>query len=105
MEESMVAACAARNGHSVLHIDINDFYGGEWAAFNFEGIQEWIKFHQNKDTAEDNIPSAEIDANKKETIESTAGEFDAHLNENESLHVYGFKNMDSYIFNVNQKWH
>lgn len=43
MEESILAAAASRNGHTVLHVDTNSFYGGHWAAFNFEGIQEWIK--------------------------------------------------------------
>ena len=43
LEESILAAAAARNGHSVLHVDSNDQYGGEWAAYTFDGIQEWIR--------------------------------------------------------------
>jgi RAB protein geranylgeranyltransferase component A len=39
LEESIVAAAASRNGHTVLHIDSNDYYGGQWTAFTFDGIQ------------------------------------------------------------------
>jgi len=35
LEESIVAAAVARNGHSVLHIDTKDYYGEDWASFNF----------------------------------------------------------------------
>ena len=43
LEESILAAAASRNGHSVLHLDTLDYYGGDWAAFNFQGLQEWIQ--------------------------------------------------------------
>ena len=43
LEESILAAAAARTGHSVLHVDSSDQYGGEWAAYTFDGIQEWIQ--------------------------------------------------------------
>ena len=46
LEESILAAAAARNGHSVLHVDTNDQYGGEWAAYTFDGIQDWIRRQQ-----------------------------------------------------------
>ncbi|TRY63063.1 hypothetical protein TCAL_00341 [Tigriopus californicus] len=42
LEESIVAAACARNGHSVLHLDSNDFYGDQWASFTFEGLQKWL---------------------------------------------------------------
>jgi len=45
--ESIVAAAAARAGHSVLHLDANDYYGDGWASFNFEGLQTWIERQQN----------------------------------------------------------
>jgi len=41
--ESMVAAASARMGHSTLHVDTAKYYGGEWAAFTWEGLQGWIK--------------------------------------------------------------
>lgn len=40
--ESMVAAAAARMGHSILHVDTAKFYGGDWASFTWDGLQEWI---------------------------------------------------------------
>ncbi len=42
LEESVVAAAASRVGHSVLHIDPNNYYGDVWAAFTFDGLQDWI---------------------------------------------------------------
>ncbi len=47
LEESIVAAAASRVGHSVLHVDPNDFYGDSWAAFSFEGIQQWVEKRQS----------------------------------------------------------
>ena len=47
LEESVVAAAAARLGHSVLHIDPNDYYGDAWAAFSFDGLQQWIGRNEN----------------------------------------------------------
>merc|ERR1719481_1360268 len=29
-------------GHSVLHVDTAKFYGGDWASFTWDGLQEWI---------------------------------------------------------------
>ena len=42
LEESIVAAAVARNGHSVLHIDTKEYYGEDWASFNFRSLQDWI---------------------------------------------------------------
>lgn len=36
--ESIVSAAAARLGHTVLHIDPRDYYGGKWATLNWN---EW----------------------------------------------------------------
>jgi len=41
--ESMVAAAAARLGHSVLHLDTASYYGGQWASFTWDGLQTWVK--------------------------------------------------------------
>ncbi|KAK0081054.1 hypothetical protein PV325_012890 [Microctonus aethiopoides] len=43
MAESIVAAAASRIGKKVLHLDSNDYYGGLWATFNFDGLQKWIE--------------------------------------------------------------
>ena len=47
--ESMVAAAAARMGHSTLHMDTAKYYGGEWAAFTWDGLQEWLEPEQKDD--------------------------------------------------------
>ena len=59
LEESIVAAAAARNGHTVLHLDDNGYYGGDWAAFNMEGIQEWINKEETELGKEDDIGKLE----------------------------------------------
>jgi len=41
--ESMVAAAAARLGHTVLHLDTASYYGGQWASFTWDGLQAWIR--------------------------------------------------------------
>lgn len=45
--ESMVAAAAARMGHSTLHVDTAKYYGGDWAAFTWDGLQEWVAEEQS----------------------------------------------------------
>ena len=53
LEESIVAAAASRNGHTLLHLDADDYYGAEWAAFSFDGIQEWIQRQKDKQEQEE----------------------------------------------------
>lgn len=43
MPECIVAAAAARIGKTVLHLDRNDYYGGDWASFNYDQMQNWIQ--------------------------------------------------------------
>ncbi|KAJ8298316.1 hypothetical protein KUTeg_024847 [Tegillarca granosa] len=43
MSESILAAAFSRIGQQVLHVDKNDFYSGQWASFNLEGIEKWSK--------------------------------------------------------------
>ena len=98
----MVAACAARNGHSVLHVDINDYYGGIWAAFNFEGMQKWIEFHQK----ERPIQQQSSDNNSHNSASSKIkDELRSFLKENERLVLYSHDNVDCDISDVNQEWH
>ena len=49
MVESMVAAAAARAGHSVLHLDCAKYYGGDWASFTWDGLMTWIQDGQDAD--------------------------------------------------------
>ncbi|KAJ8878924.1 hypothetical protein PR048_019527 [Dryococelus australis] len=43
MTESILAAAASRVGKKVLHLDSNEYYGGLWASFNFDGLQKWME--------------------------------------------------------------
>ena len=84
LEESIVAASVARNGHSVLHIDTKDYYGEAWAAFNLKGIQEWME-----------------DVGKLKSDEVPKEELEKLLKEGEKLHVL---ERDSSITNVKESW-
>lgn len=49
--ESIVSAAASRVGKTVLHIDNQPTYGGDWASFNLENIQQLPKLCEDrKDT-------------------------------------------------------
>jgi len=56
--ESMVAAAASRMGHTTLHVDTANFYGGDWASFTLTGLQEWIKDTNNFEAGEIPLPPA-----------------------------------------------
>ena len=101
LEESMVAASAARNGHSVLHVDINDYYGGTWAAFTFEGIQKWIESHQQErptQTCSDNDSNNAVNSKINDELQS-------FLKDNERLVLYSHDGVGCSITDVNQEWH
>ena len=40
LPESLVAAAAAKSGHSVLHLDANALYGGCWGSLSVNALQE-----------------------------------------------------------------
>ena len=46
MTECIVAAALSRIGYNVLHMDRNDYYSGDWACFNWKGLQDWIDAKQ-----------------------------------------------------------
>ena len=48
--ESMVAAAAARLGHTVLHLDTASYYGGQWASFTWDGLQAWIREQKGEES-------------------------------------------------------
>ena len=92
MEESIIAASAARNDHSVLHIDPNKYYGAEWAAFSFDGLQEWIKAHRNdgdennaKYVKEDDTEAADIGIAHSAAVEPKEEDIELLLQKNEIL--------------------
>ncbi|KAJ8922725.1 hypothetical protein NQ315_007760 [Exocentrus adspersus] len=43
MVESILSAAASRIGKRVLHIDRNEYYGGQWASFNLDAIQQRVR--------------------------------------------------------------
>nr|XP_045584884.1 rab proteins geranylgeranyltransferase component A 1-like isoform X1 [Procambarus clarkii] len=61
--ECIVAAASARVGKKVLHIDKNDYYGGQWASFTLKGLEQWVDEH-----------SASPQETTKEELESKEGE-------------------------------
>ncbi|XP_018020576.1 rab proteins geranylgeranyltransferase component A 1, partial [Hyalella azteca] len=46
--ECLIAGAAARVGKTVLHLDHNCSYGGQWASHNLSGLLEWVdQQHKN----------------------------------------------------------
>ncbi|XP_072126634.1 rab proteins geranylgeranyltransferase component A 1 isoform X1 [Mobula birostris] len=43
LQEAIVAAACSRISKSVLHVDRNNYYGGNWASFSFSGLLSWIE--------------------------------------------------------------
>merc|ERR1719419_592258 len=50
-------------GHSVLHVDTAKFYGGDWASFTWDGLQEWVN-----DSDEPKSRTEEIELEEGEEI-------------------------------------
>jgi RAB protein geranylgeranyltransferase component A len=44
MRINRALACA---GKSVLHLDVNDYYGASWASFNYTSLLAWVQQHQS----------------------------------------------------------
>ncbi|KAL4235013.1 hypothetical protein ACF0H5_006651 [Mactra antiquata] len=61
MPESIAAAAFSRIGQSVLHLDRNDHYSGNWASFNLQGIEKWAKQHQDVTSHKDDLERPDID--------------------------------------------
>ena len=85
LEESIIAAALARNGHNVLHIDTNDYYGDSWASFTFNGLQDWMK------SVGDQSPKEPIDSEKLKEL----------LGENETFHA--LENPNS-VCDIKEQW-
>ncbi|RDD45951.1 Rab proteins geranylgeranyltransferase component A 1 [Trichoplax sp. H2] len=47
LSEAITAAALTRIGKKVLHVDKNDYYGGQWAAFTFDKLLAWIEKARN----------------------------------------------------------
>ncbi|XP_069749506.1 rab proteins geranylgeranyltransferase component A 1 isoform X2 [Narcine bancroftii] len=48
LQEAIIAAACSRIGKRVLHVDRNNYYGGNWASFSFSGLQSWIEEHRGQ---------------------------------------------------------
>lgn len=75
--ESIIAAAASRVGKSVLHLDGNDYYGGDWASFNLDNLQAYLD-RENESTEKTKHDEADI--------------------------PYRLQNRNN-IYNIVQKWH
>ncbi|VDO61494.1 unnamed protein product [Heligmosomoides polygyrus] len=84
LTESIIAAACSRSGFSVLHLDRNKFYGGDWASFNLTTIGDWVE-QQKK------APDGEVDVSK----------YSDKLTEGESLMALGARKT---VRNVHQEW-
>ncbi|CAI9531645.1 unnamed protein product [Staurois parvus] len=63
--ESIVAAACSRIGQRVLHLDVRNYYGGNWASFTFSGLQSWIDEYKQRDAT-----SEEPETSKEHILES-----------------------------------
>lgn len=84
MTESVVAAAASRIGKRVLHLDSNEYYGGLWASFNFEGLQKWTEdcIHTVKPLEE--VPAV---AKGGETLIKAGSQFSTVFNVEETWYI------------------
>ena len=98
----MVAASAARNGHTVLHVDVNDYYGGLWSAFNFDGMQKWIELNGKYEDAKCNDKDIEISIESNANAAQAEQNIDSLLKDGEILVKF---NPDNCIRDVHQEWH
>ncbi|KAL0273377.1 UNVERIFIED_CONTAM: hypothetical protein PYX00_006058 [Menopon gallinae] len=83
MTESILAGALSRIGKTVLHLDSNEYYGENWASFNFDAIQTWIARMRNP------VPQCE-------SLNTQ------NLKESESVHAV---NYELNISNVEEKWY
>ncbi|CAH1777558.1 unnamed protein product [Owenia fusiformis] len=88
MSECILAAALSRIGKTVLHIDRNDYYSGDWATFNFEGLQKWAVKHSGT-TSESKLKPKEVELSS--LLKDGETVVDAQINSNT-------------ISNVNQKY-
>lgn len=51
LQEAIIAAAYSRIGKKVLHVDRNNYYGGDWASFSFSGLLSWIEECRGQSTS------------------------------------------------------
>ncbi|XP_030064890.1 rab proteins geranylgeranyltransferase component A 1 isoform X1 [Microcaecilia unicolor] len=48
LPEAIIAAACSRIGQRVLHIDVKNYYGGNWASFTFSGLLSWLEEYKQQ---------------------------------------------------------
>jgi len=94
--ESMVAAAAARLGHTVLHLDTASYYGGQWASFTWDGLQAWIKEQKGEECGESGQEETKWGGEAEEEKEKLL------LSEGEKLVALNGKGL---VQNLVETWH
>jgi len=95
--ESIVAAAAARNGQTVLHIDTAGYYGGDFASFSLEGLNRWIRDQQH----DGEQPDPDAAAADPDAAASSSGKTLPELGDGEEyLDLGNFKTVD----NTQETW-
>ncbi|XP_072040007.1 rab proteins geranylgeranyltransferase component A 2-like isoform X2 [Amphiura filiformis] len=61
LQESILAAALARIGHRVIHLDRNDYYSGDWASFNLNGILDWVNTNTDESGDVEEAPNPPAD--------------------------------------------
>ncbi|XP_017757912.1 PREDICTED: rab proteins geranylgeranyltransferase component A 1 [Eufriesea mexicana] len=85
MTESIVAAAASRIGKKVLHLDSDEYYGGLWATFNFDGLQKWI---EDLKISKNNIKHlSELNLEPEEKFLKTSNEYSTVENIEETWYI------------------
>lgn len=84
MVECIFAAAAARIGKSVLHLDKNGFYGGDWASFNLDHLQRFVRGEDKE-----SYDAAEVSCGEIKDGETTlkCSNFKTISNVSENIHV------------------
>ncbi|XP_011647653.1 rab proteins geranylgeranyltransferase component A 1 [Pogonomyrmex barbatus] len=85
MTESIVAAAASRIGKRVLHLDSNEYYGGLWATFNFDGLQKWI---EDLKTVKSNTRNTNVDLKEDEKFLKASDQYSTVENIGEIWYIF-----------------
>lgn len=64
LTNSIIAAACSRIGKSVLHVDMNSYYGEEWASFTFQQLIDWIQANYPDNPSLKTIPKELIDKSR-----------------------------------------
>ncbi|WWC60275.1 uncharacterized protein I303_102843 [Kwoniella dejecticola CBS 10117] len=71
LAESIAAASLAKAGKNVLHLDPNEYYGGEQASLTLDEYVDWSKSHENPPSASSSSSSPYSSPGSSSTSTST----------------------------------